>query len=443
MARNTMPYGRIRSLEMTSPRNTTLRAAILILATLFAGLFLAGCRGKQVSSQSPGASAEPDKVLYERAAADIERNRFEEARLALQTLINTYPDSEYLAKAKLGLADSYFREGGPTALTQAIAEYQDFLTFFPFLDEAAYAQLQIGMAHYRQMAKPDRDRNDTLEAEGALQTFLQKYPTSPLFPQAQQRLREVQEVIAEGDFRVANFYYLRGTTRASAARLFELVNRYPLYSQADKANWMLANLAERGERNDVAGQYAVIIKNYPLSPLAKDAQAKLVKFGVPVPQPDSAAMARMQTEQQTPRKRGGILSMPLGMLRSSPDVSMAARTGAPTLTPRQVESGDVMAPGAASSLGAASASSGTPGLGAVVETVTPGSGNSVAVPATSVTAGTGSTVPPPPAATTGEVPAAASTTDSSTANGATTAPPASSGESSSKKKKGLRKIIPW
>ena len=39
-------------------------------------------------------------------------------------------------------------------MTQAVAEYQDFITFFPFLDEAAYAQMQIGMAYYRRMEKP-------------------------------------------------------------------------------------------------------------------------------------------------------------------------------------------------------------------------------------------------------------------------------------------------
>ena len=131
--------------------------------------------------------------------------RFDVGRLAFQTLINTYPDSEYLAKAKLAVADSYYKEGGTSGLTQAVAEYQDFITFFPFLDEAAYAQMQVGMAHYRRMEKPDRDRDEALEAEGAFQTFLQKYPSSPLYKDAQQRLREVQEVLADGDFASRSF----------------------------------------------------------------------------------------------------------------------------------------------------------------------------------------------------------------------------------------------
>jgi len=185
---------------------------------------------------SPATSAAPDSVLYNRAEDDIKHGRYDIARLSLQTLINTYPDSEYLAKAKLAIADSYYKEGGTSGLTQAIAEYKDFITFFPFLDEAAYAQMQVGMAYYRMMVKPDRDSSEAVNAEAEFQTFVQKYPNSKLEPAAEQRLREVQEVLAEGNFRVASFYYTRTAYRAAGARLIELTNRYPLYSQADQAS---------------------------------------------------------------------------------------------------------------------------------------------------------------------------------------------------------------
>src|SRR5277367_1136961 len=69
-------------------------------------------------STSADNSAEPDKVLYLRALDEIKKGHQEIGRLDLQTLINTYPDSEYLAKAKLGIADSYFKEGGSANTTQ-------------------------------------------------------------------------------------------------------------------------------------------------------------------------------------------------------------------------------------------------------------------------------------------------------------------------------------
>ena len=428
---------------------------IIWLAALAAVIVFAGCNDKKAqalkSQRGTGTSAEPDKVLFERAENDIKRSHFEEARLALQTLINTYPDSEYLAKAKLALGDSYFKQGGPTGYTQAIAEYQDFVTFFPFLDEAAYAQLQVGMAHYRQMEKPDRDREEAVEAEGALQTFLQKYPNSQLYGQAEQRLREVQEVLADGDFRVAAFYFLRRQDKASAARLYELVNRYPLYSQADRANWMLASIAEHSEHNEIAGQYyARIVKDYPLSQFAGESKAKLEKFGMPVPQPDPASLARMEKEQQTPRSRGSIFKAPAGMLKSSPDVSMAARTGTPTLTPENTEAGDILTPtginfAAASASGASgSTAPGGTGSSAFVETVTPGSPGSIsAVPGAAAAAPSAATSTggdaSQPAATSTDTSSSGASADSPAANST----PATNGkESSSKKKKGLKKIIP-
>lgn len=427
----------------------------LLFAPLLASLLLAGCLGGKKSKQpQTGTSAEPDKVLYERATEDIRKGRYGVGRLTLQTLINTYPDSEYLAKAKLAIGDSYYKEGGTAGLTQSVAEYKDFITFFPFLDEAAYAQMQVGMAHYRRMEKPDRDRTEGRLAEDEFQVFLQKYPQSPLAPQAEQRLREVQEVLAEGDFRIAHFYFVKGSLRASAARLVELTSRYPLYSQADRANWMLANIWERAEKSDAAAQYySRIVRDYPLSPLVADAKTKLTKLGVPIPQPNPDALARIQHEREIERQRPGIMRRSVGLFKSGPDVSAAARAGKPTLTPPSETYGqEALTPASKMNVGAGGG--GSPGgNSAVVATVAPGSSSSAA-------ATPSSTATPPAAGNSDSQPKA--DTPSNEAQPGTDASKGSDQadsdkakkddkendgkkkkESSSKKKKGLRKIIPW
>src|SRR5438270_1440119 len=95
----------------------------------------------------------------------MKHNKFDVARMTLQTLINTYPDSEYIARAKLAVGDSWYAEGGTTSLTQAELEYKDFITFFPNMPEAAAAQLKIANIHYQQMEKPDRDFTHAMRAE--------------------------------------------------------------------------------------------------------------------------------------------------------------------------------------------------------------------------------------------------------------------------------------
>jgi len=204
-------------------------------------------------STSVDNNAQPDKILYDKAIVDIKHGRQEVGRLNMQTLINTYPDSEYLAKAKLAIADSYYKEGGTSNLALAISGYKDFEVFFPFLPEATFAQMQVAMAHYRQMDKPDRDRSHAIAAEEEFQTFLQKYPNDPLAPQAQQHLREVQEVLAEGEYRIGYYYYVKGDKRAAAARLLAVTNRYPLYSKSDQASANETCLGSNGFAGCCAG----------------------------------------------------------------------------------------------------------------------------------------------------------------------------------------------
>ncbi len=394
---------------------------------------LAGCLGKKNTAPVAGTSVEPDKVLYDKATVDLKRGRYTTGRLALETLINTYPDSEYLAKAKLAIGDSYYKEGGTAGLKQSIVEYKDFITFFPFLDEAANAQMQIAMAHYRQMEKPDRDHAEAVQAEAEFQTFLEKYPNSALLPQAEQHLRDVQEVLAEGNFRVASFYYIRGAYRASGARLIELTNRYPLYSQADQANWMLGQIYEKGEHNEIAAKYySRIVKDYPLSSLAGESKNKLVKFGVPVPPPDPTAVARMQKEQSADRP--GRIKRTVTFLKTSPDVSTAARSGPPTMTPASESGDETIGFGLQPNANAAPTSS--IGNTATVETVTPGSPDALPQPAAATPA------PDAAPATSDAAPAATDATQpASTASPA--APANTSQESTSKKKGGLRKLIPF
>jgi outer membrane protein assembly factor BamD len=470
-----------------------LRRTLLLFVT---GLFLLSAvqcdaqifRKKKKVNKSTSAdnTAEPDKILYTKAMDDIKHGRHEVGRLNLQTLINTYPDSEFLADAKMAIADSYYKEGGTANTTQAIQAYKDFGVFFPMLPKAAYAQLQVAMAHYRQMEKPDRDRTQAKEAEDEFQTFLTKYPKDPLVPKAEQHLREVQEVLAEGDYRIGYYYYVKGDKRAAESRLRSVVTRYPLYSKADQALWMLGGIWEGTEKKELsAPYYARIVRNYPLSPLAPDAKNKLKALGAPVPQPDPKAVAWMQAEKSAPRQHEMLIKKPLALVNTRPrnELIAAAKTGTPTMTPETGnEAGtDILRGGSQSAIG------GAPGM-SLVTTVTPGGAGGAAEGAESVTpaadgsdpkaatqadpnappasggasdataAGTADGVPKTDGAATGATDTSPKTdapaADGSTDAAKTDATPAKDGtqtgtdadkkkESTSKKKKGLRKIIPW
>src|SRR5690348_13094828 len=185
-------------------RLLTISAVVALLALAVA------CTNKKV--QNPLAnvgSKQPDKVLFDRAMDAMKHNKFDVARLSLQTLINTYPDSEYVARAKLAVGDSWYAEGTTPALQQAEIEYKDFITFFPNMPEAAEAQMKVGDIHFKQLNKPDRDFTHAIRAEQEYQQMILQFPDSKLVPEAKQKLREVQELLAEREFRIGRFYYLK------------------------------------------------------------------------------------------------------------------------------------------------------------------------------------------------------------------------------------------
>src|ERR1700694_4143623 len=122
-----------------------LNSKRLGMLALAAVLLTGGCGFHRKKYENPITkdTEQPDKVLFDKSIADIEKGRYEVARLTLNTLINTYDSSEFLAKAKLAIADSWFREGGTHGLTQAEAEYKDFILFYPTMEEAAESQKKI------------------------------------------------------------------------------------------------------------------------------------------------------------------------------------------------------------------------------------------------------------------------------------------------------------
>ncbi len=333
---------------------------VVLLATLTLAI---ACSNKKVSNPLASVgSKQPDKVLFDRAMDAMKHNRFDVARLDMQTLINTYPDSEYIARAKLAVADSWYAEGGTANMAQAEAEYEDFETFFPNMPEAAEAQLKIANIHYKEMEKPDRDYTHAMRAEDEYRKLILQWPDSKLVPDAKKRLLEVQEVIAEREYRVGRFYYSRQSYPAAIARLQSLIDQYPLYSKADETLFLLGQSYE-GEitvlrsraANEVikarmiqdftkhaADAYSRIITRYPLMDRADDAKQRLLALHQPVPKPTKAAVALNKAEESS-RREDPTLTKVVKTFEKGPSTAGAASVGDPTLVgPKQTSAKDVV-----------------------------------------------------------------------------------------------------
>ena len=316
----------------TDKRTAAVRGAALLVLVALAS---AGCGFHRKKYENPITkdTEQPDKVLYDKAVKDIEKGRFETARLTLNTLINTYDSSEFLAKAKLAIADSWMRQSGPEGLAQAEAEYKDFQLFYPTMPEAPEAQSRICDIHIRQMEKADRDPNNALRAEMECRDLLTKYPNSKFAVHTEQRLREIQEVLADSEKVAGDYYHKKGSFSAAANRFKGLVNQYPLYSRADEALWWEADSYNRmGSRfRQKAGDaYTKIVRDYPLGEFAAMAKKKLIEMELPVPEADPNAVARMKFEAANHTEPSKFHKV-TDFVRRNPDMSSAAKSGTPTM----------------------------------------------------------------------------------------------------------------
>jgi outer membrane protein assembly factor BamD len=332
-------------------------SCVVLLGTLLA--LTAACTNKKVNNPLANVgSKQPDKVLFDRAMDAMKHNRFDVARMTLQTLINTYPDSEFVARAKLAVGDSWYAEGGSAAFAQAEIEYKDFETFFPNMPEAAEAQLKIANIHYQEMEKPDRDYTHAMRAEEEYRSLVLQYPDSKLVPEAKQRLLEVQEVLGEREYEIGRFYFLRQSMPAAIARLSSLADRYPLYSHVDDALYLLGESYE-GEialvrarpgneaakarliedfTKKAADAYSKILTRYPMMDRAEDAQKRLEALHRPVPKATPAAIAQNKAEEDSRRSPSMLSRMTIGF-KKHPDVVQATKVGEPTLVDPKVMGG--------------------------------------------------------------------------------------------------------
>jgi outer membrane protein assembly factor BamD len=209
------------------------------LSVLAFAILLTGC-ATGAARKPPTGTPDPDKFLFERGTDALNKKRWVVAREYFRQLVDTYPQSTYRADAKLGLGDTYLGEGSAESYVLAINEYREFLSFYPTNPRADYAQFKLAMAHFYQMRKPERDQSETREAVAALQTFVDRFPRSPLAGEGRQRLREAKDRLDDSDYQVGLFYFRVKWYAGAIDRLKPLKDRDPEYSGRDAVYYYLA-----------------------------------------------------------------------------------------------------------------------------------------------------------------------------------------------------------
>jgi outer membrane protein assembly factor BamD len=181
--------------------------------------------------------------------------------------------------------------------------------------------------------------------------MINQFPDSTLVPRAKQKLRDVQEVLAERETQIGLYYESRENYSAAIARLQTVVDTYPLYSKSDQALLGIGD-SYAGEARSVqmarglpgavkerlrsmyldraAAAYDKVITRYPMALHVEDARDRLVAMNRPVPEPTQAAIAESDAEERS-RQPLRFTDRTLGLIKHGPSVVEAVHVGEPSL----------------------------------------------------------------------------------------------------------------
>ncbi len=237
------------------------------------------CSGK---SDQIAVSGQGDQRLMAMGRSALENKNWTEARGYLQQLLDAYPRSQLAGDARLGIADSYFNQKGRNNLILAIADYRDFLTFFPNHPRADYAQYQIGYGHYRQIHSPDRDQEPTELAIEEFEKLVELYRNSRYAEEGRVLLEECYETLAESEFGIGLFYLeIRKHCRASIPRFQRVIDNFPTFSKMDEVHFRIGSAYDRCRQPEQAlPHFRQIVDHFPESLYREEAQTMLATIPV-------------------------------------------------------------------------------------------------------------------------------------------------------------------
>jgi outer membrane protein assembly factor BamD len=263
--------------------------AVALLAALALGA--AGCAS--TGRAIPPGTAQPDQFLFEKGNEAIEKKRWLVAREFYKQVTETYTQSPIRPDAKLGIGDTYLGEGSAESLVLAIAEFQEFLSFYPTHPRADYAQYKLAMAHFKQMRSPQRDQTETRDTIHELDTFIIRYPNSSLISDAKVKLRAAHDRLSESELEVGRFYFRIHWYRGAIDRLSTLLKNDPEFTGRDAAYFYLGECFMKAEAPAAAlPYYEKIVKEFERSEYLDEARKRIELIKNPPPTPPSKTASK-------------------------------------------------------------------------------------------------------------------------------------------------------
>ncbi|MEN8153274.1 MAG: outer membrane protein assembly factor BamD [Acidobacteriota bacterium] len=249
----------------------------LILVLLF--VMASGCKQKKEVAFTPEELGS-DNAIYEKANKYIKKDS-EKARLLFKEIIQLYPDSIYARKAKIGIADSYYKQRDSTSLIMAASEYQEFVNLYPNSPDSVYAKAQIASCYEKQSKSPGRDQTNTKAAIKAYENLIKQYPDTQESKEAVKKIKKLKSRLASHYFSIGVSNFRLKAFQGAIVRFKQVIDDYPDFNKNDKLFYFAGKSYYALKKGDSAiSFFQKIINSYPKSKYVKKAKKYLKELSL-------------------------------------------------------------------------------------------------------------------------------------------------------------------
>ena len=237
------------------------------------------CSSSIQRPEPPSGEIDADRLLFERGVIALDERQWRRAREYFVQIRDNYPQSEYRAEARLSIGDTFEGEASLEGYVQALGEYEDFLNLYPTHPRAAYAQYKVGLVHFHQMRRAERDQTETMNAVQEFEMFITLYPDHELVPDVRQRLREARDRLSEHNFVVGHFYYRFKNDAGAISRFRQILDDDPAYTRRDQVYFYLAeSLARVNQTVEAIPYFARLLDEFEESEYAEQARMRITEL---------------------------------------------------------------------------------------------------------------------------------------------------------------------
>lgn len=228
-----------------------------LLVVLPVAVTLVACSNKEKDTYVEA----PVEKLYNQATDALQNQRYAEASQLYDEVERQHPYSVWATKAELMSAYSnYQRE----RFDDAIVALDRFIQLHPGSRDAAYAYYLRALSYYERIADVGRDQQVTAQATDALQEVVRRFPDSTYARDARIKLDLTKDHLAGKEMEIGRYYLNQRQYLAAANRFRKVVTDFQTTTHVPEALHRLTECyLALGVREEAQTAAAVLGYNFP------------------------------------------------------------------------------------------------------------------------------------------------------------------------------------